>query len=126
MVHDFYAVGQHLSSNRGVMSSWFWFIAGFVSCLAFSGLSVAFLVWRTPPAAEPAQDPGLQSERPEDRRVDRCRMPYEAHDAALPARYARSQPLGCRPQTLSRGQASVLAADRRSRLGARPNSLDDG
>jgi hypothetical protein len=42
------------------MSGLLWFIAGFVSCLVVSGLSVAFLVWRTPPASEPAEDQGLQ------------------------------------------------------------------
>ena len=32
------------------MSSWYWFIAGFLSCLAFSLVGLAILVWFTPPA----------------------------------------------------------------------------
>ena len=42
------------------MSGLLWFIAGFVSCLAISILSVSFLVWRTPPAPEPAADGSTQ------------------------------------------------------------------
>ena len=38
------------------MSGWLWFIAGFVSCLLVSLLSVSFLVWKTPPAREEAKD----------------------------------------------------------------------
>ena len=38
------------------MSGWLWFIAGFVSCLLLSLLSVSFLVWKTPPAREEAKD----------------------------------------------------------------------
>lgn len=32
------------------MSSLYWFIAGFLSCLAFSLVGLALLVWFTPPA----------------------------------------------------------------------------
>jgi hypothetical protein len=42
------------------MSGLLWFIAGFVSCIAVSGLGFAFLVWRTPPASEQPEK-GLQS-----------------------------------------------------------------
>lgn len=34
------------------MSSLYWFIAGFLSCLAFSMVGLAVLVWFTPPAAK--------------------------------------------------------------------------
>ena len=34
------------------MSGLFWFVAGFLSCLAISLLSIALVVWRTPPASE--------------------------------------------------------------------------
>jgi len=38
------------------MSSFYWFVAGFLTCIVVSVACVAFLVWRTPPAAdEPAE-----------------------------------------------------------------------
>ena len=46
------------------MLGWFWFIAGFMSCLAFSAIDVSFLVWRTPPASE--QSNGGRSEAADD------------------------------------------------------------
>lgn len=47
------------------MSGWLWFIAGFVSCLLVSLLSVSFLVWRTPPAREqPKEERPLSSHEP--------------------------------------------------------------
>jgi hypothetical protein len=42
------------------VSGLLWFIAGFVSCLAISALSVSFLVWRTPPAPDSAEDGSTQ------------------------------------------------------------------
>ena len=45
------------------MSGLIWFIAGFVSCLAVSLLSVAFMVWRTPSASEQPEE-GLQPAQP--------------------------------------------------------------
>lgn len=43
--------------DRGeTMSGLLWFIAGFVSCLAVSGLGVAFIVWRTPPASDQPEE----------------------------------------------------------------------
>jgi hypothetical protein len=38
------------------MSGLLWFVAGFVSCLLVSLLSVAFVVWRTPPARDPPKE----------------------------------------------------------------------
>jgi hypothetical protein len=45
------------------MSGLFWFVAGFLSCVAISVLSVALIVWRTPPAREELE--GTQSAQPE-------------------------------------------------------------
>jgi hypothetical protein len=45
------------------MSGLLWFVAGFASCLVLSFLSVALIVWRTPPASEQPEE-GSQSARP--------------------------------------------------------------
>jgi len=47
----------------GTMSGLLWFIAGFVSCLTVSFLSVALIVWRTPKASEQPEE-GAQSAQP--------------------------------------------------------------
>jgi hypothetical protein len=44
------------------MSGLFWFVAGFLSCVAISVLGVALFVWRTPPAREEPE--GTQSAQP--------------------------------------------------------------
>jgi hypothetical protein len=51
------------STNLGeAMSGLFWFVAGFLSCVAISVLSVSLVVWRTPPAPEELEN--TQSAQP--------------------------------------------------------------
>ena len=55
------------------MSGLLWFVAGFASCLTVSLLSIAVIVWRTPPASEEPEE-GLALYAPSGERVTNPRQ----------------------------------------------------